>query len=178
MQRRAIHRRIPPSLIPTKAGDRVNTYCRDAVQLARLRRSGDLTPVYVLSVEDEALRVRIEGAWAYRDPAIVSRHLERRLETRPTAIQVRGWPPPAAPCWAASVTTPLAFWHARGYPAYARLSSAMSIFFIRSIASMALLDFSASGSLIISIKTMGTTCHETPYLSLSQPHCCALSSPL
>jgi transposase len=43
-------------LIPQKAGDRVKTDRRDAVQLARLRRSGDLTPVYVPQVADEAIR--------------------------------------------------------------------------------------------------------------------------
>jgi len=42
--------------MPKKAGDRVKTDRRDAVQLARLMRSGDLTRVYVASVEDEALR--------------------------------------------------------------------------------------------------------------------------
>jgi len=47
---------VAPSLIPNNAGDRVNTDRRDAVQLARLRRSGDLTPVYVPKVDDEALR--------------------------------------------------------------------------------------------------------------------------
>ncbi len=47
---------VVPSLIPKKAGDRVKTDRRDAVQLARLMRSGDLTPVYVPSVEDEAVR--------------------------------------------------------------------------------------------------------------------------
>jgi transposase len=47
---------VAPSLIPKKAGDRVTTDRRDAVQLARLRRSGDLTPVYVPQVEDEAIR--------------------------------------------------------------------------------------------------------------------------
>jgi transposase len=47
---------VAPSLIPKKAGDRVKTDRRDAVQLARLMRSGDLTPVYVPSVEDEAIR--------------------------------------------------------------------------------------------------------------------------
>ena len=47
---------VAPSLIPQKAGDRVNTDRRDAVQLARLMRSGDLTPVYVPEVEDEAIR--------------------------------------------------------------------------------------------------------------------------
>jgi transposase len=47
---------VAPSLIPKKAGDRVKTDRRDAVQLARLLRSGDLTPVYVPRVEDEAIR--------------------------------------------------------------------------------------------------------------------------
>lgn len=47
---------MAPSLIPKKAGDRVTTDRRDAVQLARLARSGDLTPVYVPKVEDEAIR--------------------------------------------------------------------------------------------------------------------------
>ena len=47
---------VAPSLIPRRAGDRVKTDRRDAVQLARLLRSGDLKPVYVPTVEDEALR--------------------------------------------------------------------------------------------------------------------------
>jgi transposase len=47
---------VAPSLIPKKAGDRVKTDRRDAVQLARLARSGDLTTVYVPKVEDEAIR--------------------------------------------------------------------------------------------------------------------------
>jgi transposase len=47
---------VAPSLIPKKAGDRVKTDRRDAVQLARLMRSGDLTAVYVPKVEDEAMR--------------------------------------------------------------------------------------------------------------------------
>jgi transposase len=47
---------VAPSFIPNKAGDRVNTDRRDARQLARLRRSGDLTPVDVPQVDDEALR--------------------------------------------------------------------------------------------------------------------------
>jgi transposase len=47
---------VAPSLIPKKPGDRVNTDRRDAVQVARLARSGDLTTVYVPTVEDEAIR--------------------------------------------------------------------------------------------------------------------------
>ena len=47
---------VAPSLIPKKPGDRVKTDRRDAVQLARLARSGDLTAVYVPTVADEAIR--------------------------------------------------------------------------------------------------------------------------
>src|ERR671925_43190 len=47
---------VAPSLIPKKAGDRVKTDRRDAIQLARLARSGDLTVVYVPQVQDEAIR--------------------------------------------------------------------------------------------------------------------------
>ncbi|HSF32086.1 MAG TPA: IS110 family transposase [Candidatus Tectomicrobia bacterium] len=47
---------VAPSLIPKRPGDRVKPDRRDAVQLARLARSGDLTAVYVPKVEDEAIR--------------------------------------------------------------------------------------------------------------------------
>ena len=47
---------VAPSLIPQKAGDRIKTDRRDAMQLARLARSGDLTAVYVPKLEDEAIR--------------------------------------------------------------------------------------------------------------------------
>jgi transposase len=47
---------VAPSLIPRKPGDRVKTDRRDAATLTRLMRSGDLTPIYVPRVEDEALR--------------------------------------------------------------------------------------------------------------------------
>jgi transposase len=47
---------VAPSLMPKKPGDRVKTDRRDAVQLARLARSGDLTAVYVPRVEEEAIR--------------------------------------------------------------------------------------------------------------------------
>jgi transposase len=47
---------IAPSLIPTKASDRVKTDRRDAQQLARLFRAGELTTIYVPDEEDEAVR--------------------------------------------------------------------------------------------------------------------------
>jgi transposase len=45
-----------PSLIPKKSGDRIKTDYRDAVDLARLHRAGELTAVYVPNLEDEAMR--------------------------------------------------------------------------------------------------------------------------
>jgi transposase len=47
---------VAPSLIPKRPGDKVKTDRRDAVELARLFRSGDLTAVYVPTVDDEAMR--------------------------------------------------------------------------------------------------------------------------
>jgi transposase len=47
---------VAPSLIPRRPGDKVKTDRRDAVELARLFRSGDLTAVHVPTVEDEAIR--------------------------------------------------------------------------------------------------------------------------
>ncbi len=47
---------VAPSLMPKRPGDRVKNDRRDSMELARLLRSGDLTPVYVPSVEDEAIR--------------------------------------------------------------------------------------------------------------------------
>lgn len=47
---------VAPSLIPVKPGDRVKTDRRDALKLARLLRSRDLSPVWVPDEEHEALR--------------------------------------------------------------------------------------------------------------------------
>lgn len=47
---------VAPSLVPSKAGDRVKTDRRDALKLARSYRSGDLTPVWVPDRQHEALR--------------------------------------------------------------------------------------------------------------------------
>jgi len=62
----AIHRQLEgmgiacvvaaPSLIPVKAGDRVKTDRRDALKLARLLRSGDLSPAWVPDEQHEGLR--------------------------------------------------------------------------------------------------------------------------
>jgi len=47
---------VAPSRIPRARADRIKTDRRDAEQLARLLRAGDLTPIYVPSEEDEAIR--------------------------------------------------------------------------------------------------------------------------
>lgn len=47
---------VAPSGMPKKASDRVKTDGREAVQLARLLRSGDLSPISIPSVEEEAIR--------------------------------------------------------------------------------------------------------------------------
>jgi len=47
---------VAPSMIPKKSGDRIKNDRRDAQMLARLYRAGELTPVYVPHIEDEAMR--------------------------------------------------------------------------------------------------------------------------
>jgi transposase len=47
---------VAPSRIPRAKGNRIKTDRRDAMQLARLLRSGDLTPIYVPNEEDDASR--------------------------------------------------------------------------------------------------------------------------
>src|SRR5215211_6941002 len=47
---------VAPSLIPRRPGDRVKTNRRDAVQLARLLRAGELTAVWVPDEGHEAMR--------------------------------------------------------------------------------------------------------------------------
>lgn len=47
---------VAPSLIPQRPGERIKTDRRDAMKLARLLRSGELTAVWVPDAEHEALR--------------------------------------------------------------------------------------------------------------------------
>jgi len=57
---------IAPSLIPRRPGDRVKTNRRDAIQLAKLLRSGELTPIWVPDEVHEAMRELIRS----RDSAV------------------------------------------------------------------------------------------------------------
>ena len=67
---------VAPSLVPTKPGDRVKTDPRDARNLARQFRSGDLTPVWVPERDHEAVR---DLTRAREDMKGVERHGRQRL---------------------------------------------------------------------------------------------------
>jgi transposase len=47
---------VAPSMIPRRSGDRIETDRRDAINLVRLFRAGELTSIYVPTVGDEAIR--------------------------------------------------------------------------------------------------------------------------
>jgi len=69
---------VAPSLIPKKPGDKVKTDKRDAVQLARLFRAGELTPVYVPEREYEAIR---DLSRAREDALIIQKTARQRLKS-------------------------------------------------------------------------------------------------
>jgi transposase len=54
---------VAPSKIPRAPGDRVKTNRRDADQLARLARAGELTPIHIPEPEDEAVRDLLRARW-------------------------------------------------------------------------------------------------------------------
>jgi len=47
---------VAPPLNPTKPGERIKADKRDAMKLAKLLKTEDLTPIYVQEPEDEAVR--------------------------------------------------------------------------------------------------------------------------
>lgn len=65
---------IAPTLIPQKAGDKVKTDRRDAMKLARLYRSGELTPVWVPDPSHEALRDLVRARTAAKKDERGARH--------------------------------------------------------------------------------------------------------
>jgi transposase len=79
---------IAPTLIPTKAGDRVKTNRRDAEKLARCYRAGDLTPVWIPDAAHEAIRDLVRT----REDA---RQDQQRARQRLGKFLLRhGWKPP------------------------------------------------------------------------------------
>jgi len=68
---------VAPSSIPKRPGDRVKTDRRDAMMLARLSRSGDLTAVRVPGAADEAVRDLVR---AREDAVREQRNARHRLK--------------------------------------------------------------------------------------------------
>jgi transposase len=87
---------VAPSLIPPKPGARVKTDRRDARQLARLARSGDLTAVEVPTVDEAAMRdltrACADGSRALKDAKCRLKALWLRQDSREVVC-----PPPAPP---------------------------------------------------------------------------------
>jgi transposase len=65
---------IAPSLVPTKAGERIKTDRRDAEKLARSYRSGDLTAVWVPNAQHEALRDLVRAREAAKQDQLRAKH--------------------------------------------------------------------------------------------------------
>ncbi len=65
---------VAPSLIPTKAGDRVKTDRRDAEKLARCYRNGDLTAIWVPDAGHEALRDLVRARLVAKEDQRRARH--------------------------------------------------------------------------------------------------------
>jgi transposase len=100
---------VAPSVLPHKPGDRVKTHRRDAINRARLMRSGDLTPVYVPTVEDDAIRdlgrARAEASRALKTATLRLTALLRRQALRDTG---RATWSPAPRSWRRAVVWPTA----------------------------------------------------------------------
>jgi transposase len=84
---------IAPSLVPTKAGDRVKTDRRDAEKLARCYRAGELTAVWIPDAAHEALRDLVRAREAAKKDQLKARHrlgkfLLRHGQRRPEEIKV------------------------------------------------------------------------------------------
>jgi transposase len=98
---------VAPSQILKKAGDRVKTDRRDAVQLARLLRSGDLTPVDIPTVEDEAIREVMRAREdALKDLKAAKVRLKAFLRRQDIRYEGRATWGPAHLRWLATVVCP------------------------------------------------------------------------
>jgi transposase len=67
-----------PAMIPKRSNDRIKNDRRDALTLARLYRSGELTAIYVPDPEDEAVR---DLTRARNDARIAERKAKQRLNS-------------------------------------------------------------------------------------------------
>ncbi|WP_040981566.1 IS110 family transposase [Oceanobacillus jeddahense] len=65
---------VAPSLIPQKPGSRIKTDKRDALNLATLLRAGELTPIYVPTEDDEALRDLVRAREDVKEDELRAKH--------------------------------------------------------------------------------------------------------
>jgi transposase len=65
---------VAPSLVPKKPGDKVKTDRRDALNLARSHRSGDLTAVWVPDEASEAVRDLVRQREAAKQDQLRAKH--------------------------------------------------------------------------------------------------------
>ena len=88
---------VAPTLVPTKAGDRVKTDRRDALKLARSHRSGDLTAVWVPDGDSEAVRDLVRAREAAEQDQLRARHrlakFLLRMGRRPV-VGMKAWTEP------------------------------------------------------------------------------------
>ncbi len=89
---------VAPSLIPRKPGDRIKTNRRDALQLARLLRAGELTAVWEPDEAHEAIRelIRSRAAaamtrWADGSLAMMVGIIPAEWRPTPTQRMVEGF---------------------------------------------------------------------------------------
>ena len=85
---------VAPTLIPMKAGDRVKTDRRDAENLARLLRAGELTAVFVPDRAHEALRDLVRAREAATENQLRARHQLAKFllrQGRRPASPMRAW---------------------------------------------------------------------------------------
>jgi len=83
---------IAPSLIPTKAGDRVKTDRRDAEKLARMHRMGELTAIHVPTPAQEALRDLVRSREDANEDLVRCRHrLQKFLLRQGRRFEGKSW---------------------------------------------------------------------------------------
>lgn len=85
---------VAPSLIPRKPGDRIKTDRRDALALARLLRSGELTATWVPEPQHEALRDLVRA----REDAVED-HLRARHRLSKFLLRLGVTPPAGVRAW-------------------------------------------------------------------------------
>ena len=85
---------VAPSLIPRQPGNKVKTDRRDALKLARLLRSGDLTPVWVPDEAHEALRSLVRARADAKADQLRAKHRLSKFLLRHGC-----WPPIGVRSW-------------------------------------------------------------------------------